>query len=476
MPKNAGDPSKKSDEQSAEDAGKSEFGSPAASQERALAVPRSGRDVGGGSSTAWPILTRTNYNSWSLLMRVILQVRHLWDVIETGKGDYDDDRSAMEAILRAVPPEMIPLLAVKKTAKEAWDAIATIRVGADRVRESKAQNLRKEYEAIRFKPGETVDEFGMRLQDLVHQMEVLGDPVDDKKVILKYLRVVPKQFKQMARSIEGLLDLSKMSIEELTGRLKVCEEDEDDDVADGASGGKLLLTEEQWRARMKNDGSSGSSGGTASGKQGRNKGRGRDGARDKGKSTGGGAQKDDECRYCGKLGHWARDCRKKKREEAHLIKEGDDEDVHAAMLMAELCPAGDEPERMGGHVFLNEERAKVRLGELAEPVEVPWYLDTGASNHMTGNRAVFSELDESVKGTVRFGDNSVVEITGRGTVLIAVRGDEHRALTDVYHIPRLKTSIVSLGQLDEHGCPSSIRNGFMSLWDRYDRLLARVPR
>jgi hypothetical protein len=108
------------------------------------------------------------------------------------------------------------MLAVKKTAKEAWDAMATIRVGAERVRESKAQNLRNECEVIRFKPGETVDEFGIRLQELVHQMEVFGDPVDDKKVILKYLRIVPKQFKQMARSIKGLLNLSKMSIKELT--------------------------------------------------------------------------------------------------------------------------------------------------------------------------------------------------------------------------------------------------------------------
>jgi DNA-binding ferritin-like protein len=234
--------------------------------------------MGGGSGTAWPVLTRTNYNSWSLLMRVILQVRHLWDLIETGEGDYDDDRSAMEAILRAVLSEMIPLLTIKKTAKEAWDAIATIRIGAEWVRASKAQNLHKEYEEIRFKSGETVDEFGMRLQDLVHQMEVLGDPVDDKKIILKYLRVVPKQYKQMADLIKSLLDLSKMSIEELTGRLKVYEEDEDDDVEDGASGSKLLLTEEQWRARTKNDGSSVGSGGSASGKQGRNKGR--DGARD----------------------------------------------------------------------------------------------------------------------------------------------------------------------------------------------------
>jgi hypothetical protein len=49
-------------------------------------------------------------------------------------------------------------------------------------------------------------------------------------------------------------------------------------------------------------------------------------------------------------------------------------------------------------------------------------------------------------------------------------------LTDVYFIPKLKTSIISLVQLDENGCPSSIRDGFMSLWDRNDRLLAKVPR
>jgi hypothetical protein len=145
MPK-IGDPSKKPADASAEDASKGSPQSP--SEQRALSIPRSGRDMGGGSGTAWSVLTRTNYNSWSLLMRVILQVRHLWDVIETGEGDYDDDHSAMEAILHVVPPEMIPLLAVKKTAKEAWDAIAMIRVGADWVRESKAQNLRKEYEAI----------------------------------------------------------------------------------------------------------------------------------------------------------------------------------------------------------------------------------------------------------------------------------------------------------------------------------------
>jgi hypothetical protein len=407
-----------------------------------LALSRSGHDLGGGTGTTWPTPTRTNYNSWSLLMKVILQVRHLWDIIDTGEGEYDDDRMALEAILWAVPMEMIPMLAVKETTKEAWDAIKTIRVGADRVRGSKAQNIRKQYEDLRFKPGEFVDDFGLRLQELVHQLDVHDDPVDDKKVILKYLQIVLKKYKQMARSIESLLDLKTMSIEELTGRLKVCEEDDEDEPVGVTNGCQLLLTEEQWRARMKgNDGSSGSGGG---GGNRRDKGRGRDGAHDKPRGGSAGAARDDECRYCGKLGHWARDCRKKKREEAHLAKEVED-DEPAALLAAQLCLTGDTSEQDDGHVFLNEERAQVRIGDEREPIDVPWYLDSGASNHLMGSRDAFADLDTKITGSVRFGDNSIVDICGRGTVVIAVRGDEHRALTDVYFIPRLRTSIVSLG-------------------------------
>jgi hypothetical protein len=115
------------------------LGTPSA--QRALTIPQ--RDVGCMSGMAWPCLTRMTYNSWSLMMRVILQARSLWDVIESGEGEFSDDRLATEAILRVVPPEMIPTLAIKKTAKEAWDAIKVIRVGDERVHESEAQLLCK---------------------------------------------------------------------------------------------------------------------------------------------------------------------------------------------------------------------------------------------------------------------------------------------------------------------------------------------
>ncbi|KAG6510909.1 hypothetical protein ZIOFF_028954 [Zingiber officinale] len=43
-----------------------------------------------------------------------------------------------------------------------------------------------------------------------------------------------------------------------------------------------------------------------------------------------------------------------------------------------------------------------------------WYLDTGCSNHMSGEKDTFSDLDETFRSSVKFGDNSIISVMGKG--------------------------------------------------------------
>lgn len=112
----------------------------------------------------------------------------------------------------------------------------------------------------------------------------------------------------------------------------------------------------------------------------------------------------------------------------------------------------------------------------AERDEDVWVLDTGASNHMTGRREALTSLDMSVGGTVRFGDGSLVEIEGMGSVLLQTRKNGHKVLSEVYYIPKLRSSIISIGQLEEGGCKIEIENGYCEVYDVERSLLARAPR
>ena len=69
--------------------------------------------------------------------------------------------------------------------------------------------------------------------------------------------------------------------------------------------------------------------------------------------------------------------------------------------------------------MLNEETVMVNLlTKGKDGVETNmWYLDNGASNHMTGDRTKFKELDEKLIENVKFGNGSIVLIQGKGSIL-----------------------------------------------------------
>ncbi|XP_076937607.1 uncharacterized protein LOC143605339 [Bidens hawaiensis] len=125
-------------------------------------------------------------------------------------------------------------------------------------------------------------------------------------------------------------------------------------------------------------------------------------------------------------------------------------------------------------VFLNEKEIKSSNYRLTD--ESMWYLDNGASNHMSGSREHFTELDEKISGKVRFGDASYVEIKGMGSILLECKNREQRVVTNVYYIPGLKSNILSLGQLTKIGCKVVMEYNQLRLYDIKETLLMKVER
>jgi hypothetical protein len=110
------------------------------------------------------------------------------------------------------------------------------------------QKLLQEWDYLAFQPREDVDDSALRFSGLVQQLVRHGNSdIDEQKVVEKYLCVVPKKYTKIALSMETLLDLSTLSIEEVTSRLKVMDDrDEAPPTNSVTNVGKLLIIEEQW--------------------------------------------------------------------------------------------------------------------------------------------------------------------------------------------------------------------------------------
>lgn len=75
-----------------------------------------------------------------------------------------------------------------------------------------------------------------------------------------------------------------------------------------------------------------------------------------------------------------------------------------ALLLAKMDMATVTFERTTEHVLLNEEISQARDAAVDKSCDTSWYLDTGASNHMTGRREIFTEIDVGTTGAIKLGD------------------------------------------------------------------------
>ena len=78
-----------------------------------------------------------------------------------------------------------------------------------------------------------------------------------------------------------------------------------------------------------------------------------------------------------------------------------------------------------------------------------WYIDIGASIHMTCVQDMFTEMSKTdLELEVVLGDDTVVSEVGRGTVRFERESMQTMYLRDVLYVPRLKKNLISGSMID----------------------------
>ncbi|KAH9707327.1 Integrase catalytic domain-containing protein [Citrus sinensis] len=86
-----------------------------------------------------------------------------------------------------------------------------------------------------------------------------------------------------------------------------------------------------------------------------------------------------------------------------------------------------------------------------------------ATWHMTSRREWFHTYEPISGGSVYMGNDHALEIAGIGTIKIKMFDGTIRTIGEVRHVNGLKKNLLSLGQIDNHGCKTHGENGIMKI-------------
>ncbi|XP_076934721.1 uncharacterized protein LOC143601112 [Bidens hawaiensis] len=128
-----------------------------------------------------PMLKSTNYTTWAIRMKNMLDANGLWEMIEPDgetRRDVKKDKYAIAYLFQTLPEELLLQVANCKTATEVWDSLKTRHIGATQVQEARLQSIKSEFDRLQMEDNETIDSFTLRLTNIVSKATSCGEKID----------------------------------------------------------------------------------------------------------------------------------------------------------------------------------------------------------------------------------------------------------------------------------------------------------
>lgn len=345
-------------------------------------------------------LNGDNFHTWKFKMEMVLQEKDLWDIVtgdeerpkESAEAIVFDKRArrAMATICLSVQDSLLGLVRPAKSAPEAWQKLVQ---HFEQKGLAHKLFLRRKFFTLQMAEGEDMMQHIQQVLTMAEQLEAIGAKVSEEDQVMTLLCSLPESYGNLIVALESRAD--SLSMEFVTARLMHEQEKRKEAGAKLASEAAFYSKQTPTRAEPARAAPS----------------RGRPG----------------KCNFCGKPGHWARECRQRLEQQGKPQAE-----AHAASHDQEF-------------LFMAQDGADAAQH---------WYVDSGASQHLTPHRAWFADYQPIPAQPVFMGDDHPQQAVGKGTIhmQLDVHGEAVSVkLTNVLHVPGIANNLLSVSKLALEG-------------------------
>jgi gag-polypeptide of LTR copia-type len=388
----------------------------------------------------------------------------LWDIVEDSYTTYDaghqlteDEKKELKEnkiknakapflIQQGVAENIFSRIINKTKSKDAWDMLEQEFKGSAKVQVVKLQTLCRQYQNLQMKDSEKVKEYFSQIMDLVNHMHSLKDKdITEQKLVEKILISLPESFDSIVITIEESKDLATLPIQQLICSLEAHEEKKLQRNISNENAFKASF-DFKFENFQKKDGDTEPS---------------------KANRWCEICKKDShdtkycwstkQCNKCKKKGCIARLCRTKGFQQSKEATESAQPSTQANFIEQR---ENSETIFYACH-FASEEKNDV------------WYLDSGCTNHITGNHQFFYEINTSFETSVRMGNDTLIQAKGKGTITVHTKTGL-RFMRDVLLVLDLKHNLLSVGQLVQNGYAVHFKKNGCKIIDRHGQVLANI--